>query len=180
MMCVDDENGDSVVNAKEPECQEGITVDTVVTSQRGVVFDQVVVCRCLEDCLQCVCFVCAILISIVSYHEGSQCNTVKVRLSNVIDFPACQYEKRYSPLRSRASESVDFAGHNVYLKRTAEREPPCKKTKIGRKSGVIRDHQKGYGSELAEGVDQPVLLVAVGCWSTVVCFSALIVILTLY
>ncbi|KRZ17441.1 hypothetical protein T11_17557 [Trichinella zimbabwensis] len=125
MMCVDDENGDSVVNAKEPECQEGITVDTVVTSQRGVVFDQVVVCRCLEDCLQCVCFVCAIL-------------------------------------------------------RTAEREPPCKKTKIGRKSGVIRDHQKGYGSELAEGVDQPVLLVAVGCWSTVVCFSALIVILTLY
>ncbi|KRZ74965.1 hypothetical protein T10_5193 [Trichinella papuae] len=115
-MSVDDGNGDSVINAKEPECQEGITVDTVVTSQRGVVSDQVVVCRCLEDCFQCETVSTLDLVSIDSYRDGSQCNTVKVGSSNVIDFPAFQYEKRYSPLRSRASESVDFARHILVLR----------------------------------------------------------------
>ncbi|KRZ85370.1 hypothetical protein T08_838 [Trichinella sp. T8] len=45
-------------------------------------------------------------IGILFYHDGSQYTTVKVRLSNVFDFLAFEYEQIYSPPRSRASEPV--------------------------------------------------------------------------
>ncbi|KRX26688.1 hypothetical protein T07_7480 [Trichinella nelsoni] len=49
------------------------------------------------------------MVEIDGYRDGSQCNTIKVGLSNVFDFHAFQYEQIYSPLRSRASEPLYLA-----------------------------------------------------------------------